>query len=102
VRDNDDELVHADEVLSQREYGTSVMHKRTPTVIVLAVIVLSMIMTGAAVVTYTGYAQKRSDHRWCELLNSIDQPGVSDTTERARNAQRQIHRLRVDFGCTDR
>jgi hypothetical protein len=27
---------------------------------------------------------------------------VPATTERARNAQRQIHKLRIDFGCTDK
>jgi hypothetical protein len=76
--------------------------KRTPIVAVVGVIMLSLIMTGFAVVSYTAYAQARSDHRWCDLLNGIDQPNVPATTERARNAQRQIHKLRIDFGCTDK
>jgi hypothetical protein len=76
--------------------------KRTPIVLVIGVIFMSLIMTGVAVVTYTSWAQAKSDQRWCELLNGIDQPNVPATTERARNAQKQIHKLRVEFGCTDK
>ena len=84
------------------EENSDQQNRRTPTVIVVASIILSLIMTGFAVVSYTAYAQARSDHRWCDLLNGIDQPNVPATTERARIAQRQIHKLRVDFGCTDK
>ena len=76
--------------------------RRTPTVIIVGIILLSLIMTGFAMVSYISYAQSRSDQRWCDLLNGIDQPNVPATTERARIAQRQIHKLRVDFGCTDK
>jgi hypothetical protein len=76
--------------------------KRTPTVVISAVIVLSLLMTGFTVVSYISWSQSRSDHRWCDLLDGIDQPNVPATTERARNAQHQIHRLRIEFGCTDK
>lgn len=78
------------------------MTSRTPYVLVVAVIALSMIMTGSVSIIYVGWAQEKSDKRWCELLNGIDQPNVPATTERARNAQKQIHKLRVEFGCTDK
>ncbi len=76
--------------------------RRTPIVLVIGVIFMSLIMTGVAVVSYTSWAQAQSDKRWCDLLNGIDQPNTPATTERARVAQRQIHKLRIDFGCTDK
>lgn len=75
--------------------------RRTPTVVVIGVVILSLIMTGFAAVSYTSYAQTKSDQRWCALLNGIDQQDTPATTERARTIRRQIHELRVEFGCTD-
>lgn len=44
-------------------------------------------------------AAREADHRWCALLNSLDQPGTPATTERGRLVQGLMHALRVELGC---
>jgi hypothetical protein len=60
---------------------------------------LTAVAVSVAGVVYTTHAQREADQRWCELMRTIDQPYPPPTTERARQAQEQIHRLRVQLGC---
>lgn len=65
---------------------------------VLMVLATAVVIAGASII-YTNHAQRESDHRWCALLASLDQPDVPATTERGRQVQKQIHDLRRDLGC---
>lgn len=79
----------------------------------LAAILITAVALVAVVVVNVGYtrhvqqqadrrqarAAREADHRWCALLNSLDQPEVPTTTDRGRAVQVQIHGLRVDLGC---
>lgn len=40
-----------------------------------------------------------ADHRWCELLATLDTNDPPATTPRGLVVQRQLHELRVALGC---
>jgi hypothetical protein len=79
-----------------------------PRWMVLVTIVLSMMALAAAGVLYTGHvdgqrevAERESDRRWCELLNTLDQAysTVPPSTELGRRVADAIRKLRTDLDC---
>lgn len=64
-------------------------------------VVSTVLIVGTVVVNvaYTRHVQAQSDRRWCDLMDSLDQPSVPATSERGRRVQQQIHRLRLELGC---
>lgn len=65
----------------------------------LLVVFATAVLVGAACIAYTQHVQRESDHRWCALLDSLDQPSPPPSTDRGREIQRQISQLRHDLGC---
>jgi hypothetical protein len=76
-------------------------------------VLLSSVLVAAACIVYTGHvarqteqrqdrARMEADQRWCPLLDALDQPRVPPETERGRQIQREIHRLRTQTGCETR
>lgn len=62
------------------------------------VLVVAVLIAGAGVF-YTNHVQRQSDRRWCDLLESLDQPNSPPTTARGAEIQRQIHELRRELRC---
>lgn len=65
-------------------------------------VLLAAVLLAGAGIAYTGYVQRQSDQRWCDLLATLDQPGRPPTTERGQEIQREIHDLRTELGCEER
>lgn len=65
---------------------------------VLAIIIAMTALTGVNLY-YTAHEQRVADQRWCDLLDSMDQPGAPPTTDRGRLIQVKIHKLRRGLGC---
>jgi hypothetical protein len=65
----------------------------------ILVTALALVAVVAVNVGYTRHVQQQADHRWCDLLTSLDQPQTPATTERGLVIQRKIHRLRTDLEC---
>jgi len=77
---------------------------RQALIISIAVIVLSVLLMLGFSIVYSGYQQRQSDKRWCDLFETLDNPvpdTIRDPAQKARSirAQQQFHKLRVDLGC---
>ncbi|HEX6969484.1 MAG TPA: hypothetical protein VF174_11840 [Micromonosporaceae bacterium] len=66
------------------------------------IVVIAAVAVAVAGVAYTGYAQRRADQRWCDLLATLDQPAEPPTTQRGREIQREVHDLLRDLDCGSR
>lgn len=68
--------------------------------LMFAVSIIAVVIAG---ITYTGYVQRQSDHRWCELITTLDEGYQSSpqqpTTPRGVKLRDDIHQLRKDLGC---
>lgn len=63
---------------------------------------VSIVVVVIGGIWYTGYNQRQSDHRWCELLNIITSgpaPPPGPAGERARVVGAELEKLRKSFGC---
>lgn len=65
----------------------------------IGAIVLSLLLMGGFVIVYTGWAQEKSDQRWCALFSTLDPPGSPPTTDRGAVVQRRVRDLRRGFHC---
>lgn len=66
---------------------------------IYAVSVVAVVLGG---IWYTGYNQRQSDHRWCELLAIITDgpaPPAGPAGERARVVNAALVQLRKELGC---
>lgn len=68
----------------------------------LVMFVAMFIAISAAGIAYTRHTQVQSDQRWCDLFTTLDAPTPAPTSARGKQAQNQIHKLRVDLGCVDK
>jgi hypothetical protein len=60
------------------------------------VIVLTLVLTMAVNITFTGWAQRRSDERFCEVVGAAveayrEAPPVTETGKRVQAAQERLY-----------
>lgn len=84
-------------MVGQGEWRMSLRRIYAITVVVL----VGFLFVGALVAStaYTRHVQRESDQRWCDLLQSLDQPQTPPSTERGARIQQQIHDLRRELRC---
>lgn len=69
----------------------------------LFMVLVAAIVVALGSVAYTGHTQEQADRRWCELLETLDNPTAPPPeTPRGAEIQREVRQLRSDLGCEDR
>lgn len=67
----------------------------------IVVAFMSVVIVALAGIFYTGFVSRKSDHRWCELLITLDDAYHSTpiTNPVGIKVATQIHKLKLDLSC---
>lgn len=66
----------------------------------LAIVVVCMLVLVICGVLYTNHIAWESEHKWCDLLVTLDSPIPPNVDNpRAQVAAAKLHKLRQDFHC---